>query len=195
LLIAGHETTATSLAWAFATILERGDVVAKIRHEIDAATGGATLEREHFGRMPYLDAVIKEAMRLRPITPATAGRVLKAPLLLRDYTIPAGVLCSACAPLLHRRPELYPEPDAFKPERFVGKKVDPYEWLPFGGGVRRCLGMAFALHEIKVVLATVLGETSLDLVASPASGRRGFFISPRDGTRVIVHERHAPHTN
>jgi cytochrome P450 len=189
LLVAGHETTATSLAWAFASILERPEVLGKIREELDRECGDAPLGREALGKLTYLDAVIKESMRFRPITPSVSGRWLKAPLVLRDYTLPAGIFALASGAIVHKSPEIYPDPDAFKPERFLGEKADPYEWLPFGGGVRRCLGMAFALYEMKVVLATVLRRAALRLVAPPKLGRRGFFIAPADGTRVVMDAR------
>jgi cytochrome P450 len=104
------------------------------------------------------------------------------------YLIPAGVSLINAMYLLHRRAELYPDPEAFKPERFLGKRViDPYEWTPFGGGIRRCLGMAFALFEMKVVVATVLLRARLRMARPDAPvARRGFFLAPEGGPRVMA---------
>lgn len=186
LLLAGHETTATTLAWMFARLLKAPEVLARARAEVDAVVGDGPLAREHLTRLPYLDAVIKESMRLRPIMPTAGARRLYAPLEIRDYRIPPGVFVANSETLLHLRPDLYPDPDAFRPERFLGKKSDPYQWTPFGGGVRRCLGMAFALYEMKVVLATVLRGPPLALVGdADEPAMRGFFVAPRNGVRVI----------
>lgn len=196
LLMAGHETTGTTLAWAFERILSSPDVLTRVQAELATAGGDGpadqhafardAFDQDAFGRMPYLDAVVKESIRLRPIMPTAGARLLKAPLALDGLTVPAGAYVVNSEILLHSDPELYPDPDAFRPERFLNRKTDPYEWTPFGGGVRRCIGMAFALYEMKIVLATILRRTPLRLAAPPiARGRRGFFIAPADGMMVV----------
>ncbi len=183
LLVAGHETTATELAWAFDLLLRDARVVAKVRDELDAANGD--LEK-----LPYLDAVIKEVLRLRPVIPAV-GRKLRHPMTFAGVDIPAGTMVVPSPWLTQRQPDLYPDPMTFRPERFLEKKPDPYAWFPFGGGIRRCIGMAFALFEMRVVLATVLARVDLRLVAKrPARVRlRAFTHAPSKGVRVIATRR------
>jgi cytochrome P450 len=183
LLVAGHETTATMLCWAMDFVLGDDRVQAKLLREIDEAGFSG----------PYLDATVKEVLRLRPVVPAV-GRRIKEPMTLGRYEVPAGELVVPVAFLTQRLASIYPDPEAFKPERFVDVKPDPYAWFPFGGGARRCLGMAFALHEIKVVLASVLTSVRLQKRrAEPAPvSLRGFTIVPKGGTEVIVRERIAP---
>ena len=187
MLMAGHETSGTALAWAFERILSSPQVEQRLRAELDAVIGSQPFSAEHLPRLEYLDAAIKESLRVRPIMPAGGGRVLQQPLEVGGYLIPAGVLLINGVYLLHRRPDLYPDPDAFKPERFLGKRIDPYEWTPFGGGVRRCLGMAFALFEMKVVVATILLKTRLQIERPDvAVERRGFFLAPSGGPQTRI---------
>jgi cytochrome P450 len=192
LLVAGHETTATALAWAFQLILERDDVRARLEAELEeaAAQGGGRIDPARLAGLEYLDAVVKETLRLRPILPIVV-RLAKAPVTVGGWTIPAGVRLAPCIYLAHRRPESYPEPDRFRPERFLGAKVDPYTWLPFGGGIRRCIGIHFALFEMKVVLATVFSSARLRLAPGPAPTirRRGITLAPSNGTRVVLESR------
>lgn len=187
LLLAGHETTATSIAWAFEEILRVPGEQERLAAEVLGVTGGAPLVAEHLPRLERLDSVIKETLRLHPATAAVARR-LKKPLTLEGYDLDPGVLIVPCMHLTHRRPELYPDPDRFEPTRFIGKKPDPYEWLPFGGGSRRCLGMVFALQEMKVVLAQVLSSVRLRL-ARPApleTTLRSFVYAPKGGTWTVM---------
>jgi cytochrome P450 len=183
LVVAGHEITAMSLAWALACILSRRDVRERIEAELETTPDGGE----------YLDGAIKESMRLHPAVVNGSARILRTPCRMGDYELPASTMLNVCVHLLHRRADLYPEPLAFRPERFIGKKTNPYEWVPFGGGVRRCLGMAFALHEMKIVLATLLAGVRLEL-ASPTvrPARRGAFMAPAGGLRVRVTERRSP---
>jgi cytochrome P450 len=191
LLLAGHETTATSLSWAMEEILHCPGEAARLADEVRGVTGGAPLEAEHVGRLTRIDSVVKEVLRMYPVTGA-AGRVLKRPTVIQGYELPAGIMVGTNFSLLHRRPDLYPDPHSFKPERFIGKKVDPYEWIPFGAGAHRCLGMHFALYEMKIVLATLLSRLDLAAVREKASvGLRSFMLTPRGGTRVRVLRRAA----
>ena len=182
LLAAGHETTATELCWAFELILRTPRVLDRLTAELRDAGGEPDVER-----LPYLDATIKEVLRLRPVIPAVGRRVKKA-LTIGGYDVPTGTLLVPSVWLTHRLPDIYPDPEELRPERFLGVKPDPYAWLPFGGGPRRCLGMAFALYEMKIVLATVLGRVRLRLERERPARIviRGFTHAPAGGVRVIA---------
>ncbi len=162
LLLAGHETTATSLAWAFHRLLGRPDVLGK-------------------------HAVVKETARLSPVIPQVSRR-LQAPTRIGGHDLPAGAVASPCIYLTHRRPDLWPNPARFDPERFIGVRPNPYAFFPFGGGVRRCLGAAFATYEMKIVLAQVL--TRVELRAAPGYAvrtvRRTVTLAPSGGMPVVV---------
>ncbi|NUQ79366.1 MAG: cytochrome P450 [Polyangiaceae bacterium] len=190
MLVAGHETTATSLSWAFDRILAEPRVAKKIDAELTRVLGGRRLDPAAIQGLDYIDAVIKETLRLYPILPIVA-RELAAPLEIAGYSLPAGTKVVPCIYLAHRRPDTYPEPTRFYPERFIDAKIDPYAWLPFGGSVRRCLGMAFALYEMKIILATVLSRAHLRLASGEPARviRRGITLAPSGGTRVILTER------
>ncbi|MHB1810740.1 MAG: cytochrome P450, partial [Solirubrobacteraceae bacterium] len=148
LLLAGHETTATSLAWAFERLLRHPDKLRRLRDELAA------------GQDDYLDAVVKETLRLRPVLPVVVRR-LAAPFEVGGHRLPAGVAVTPCIHLVHRRPDVYPQPRSFQPERFLERPAGTYTWIPFGGGVRRCLGASFAQFEIKEVLRTVVSQLQL----------------------------------
>lgn len=186
LLTAGHETTALALAWAFEQILLHPEVLARLLDELDEVVGAEALDEDHCGRLPFLDATIRESLRVRPIIPFFA-RKLSQPTTIQGYDIPAGDMVVPCSWLVHRDPDVYPEPARFRPERFLDKRPDPYAWIPFGGGGRRCIGMAFALHEMKVVIASVLTKLRIRLaVERPSPVKlRGFAFAPKGGTRVV----------
>ena len=168
---------ATSLAWTFDRLLAHPDVLARLKNELAA------------GRDEYLDAVIRETLRVRPIVPLV-GRYVAKPYQLGRWTLPPGVRIAPSIYLLGRRPEAYPEPERFMPERWLGVKPDPYTWLPFGGGIRRCIGMAFAQFEMRVVLQTIVSRTDMHLTGEPARVvRRGITLAPSGGTRVVVDAR------
>lgn len=190
ILAAGHDTTALSLAWALELIVPRADVVARIRAELTAVCGSALPRPEHLPALEYLDAAIRESLRLRTILPFVV-RVVKQTLTIGEYTYPPGVILAPAIHLLHQRADLYPEPQAFRPERFLERKFAPHEWTPFGGGNRACLGQAFALYEMKVVLATLF--QTLDLERPPGAVsrpvRRGIAVGPSDGTRLRAQRR------
>ncbi|WAS93183.1 cytochrome P450 [Nannocystis punicea] len=183
LLFAGHETTGIALAWSIYWLLRHPDRLEKLLAELDAA--GERPEPEALARLPYLEAVVHETLRLYPIAP-DAPRMLARPLELAGYTLPAGAGVAVATALLHVRPDIYPEPHAFRPERFVGRKYSPFEYTPFGGGHRRCLGAAFATYEMKLVLATLLRHYRLKL-SEPREvkpGRRNVVLGPATGVRV-----------
>lgn len=180
LLLAGHETTATALAWTFDHLLHDADALERVVTECATADGDTR----------YLDAVIREVLRLRPPIPIT-DRTLAAPLEVAGHHLPAGTVVAACIFLIHRRADLYPDPDAFRPERFLTRSPETYGWVPFGGGVRRCLGASFATIEMKVILRAVLNRARLR-AASPRAEtirRRSIVLAPRRGTRAILSER------
>lgn len=184
-LAAGHETTATSLAWAVERILSTPAVHRKLCAEVRGL--GRDPAPEALAALPYLDATIKEVLRLRPVIPLV-GRILNKPYTLAGCELPAGTPVGACIYLAQRDPEVYPEPEAFRPERFLDTTPDPVSWLPFGGGIRRCIGAQFALYEMKIVLGTILSSCELSLAQrTPARVvRRAVTFWPEGGTRVRV---------
>ncbi|MGH7899819.1 MAG: cytochrome P450, partial [Candidatus Binatia bacterium] len=187
LLVAGHETSATSLAWVFYYLLRDRELVGRVRAELNRVIGEGPLRADRVAELKLLDAVIKETARLRPILVFVA-RALQQPVELGGRRLPAGVTVAPCIYLTQRRPDLYPEPDRFRPERFLEAKPTPYDYFPFGGGARRCLGMAFAQYEMKVVAATILSRLDLALPADSDVRpiRRAITIAPSDGTRVVA---------
>jgi unspecific monooxygenase len=186
LLVAGHETTATALAWAFYWIHQLPQVREKLLGELDSL--GDDPERMAIAKLPYLNAVCSETLRIYPIVPFAFLRVTNLPVQIMEHHFDADTNLAACIYLTHHREDLYPEPDRFKPERFIDRQFSPYEYLPFGGGNRRCLGFALAQLEMKLVLATILSRYQLALVdAKPVKpARRGLTIAPAGGVRMVL---------
>jgi cytochrome P450 len=178
LLLAGHETTATALAWTFDLLLCNPEPLRRLRDSLAA------------GEDEYLRATISESLRLRPVLPL-AGRRLAKELAVDGFTLPPGTDVSPAIWLTHTRADLYPEPFAFRPERFLGESPDSYAWIPFGGGIRRCLGASFAEFEMRIVLREVLTRCDLHKRRPKAehTGRRNITLSPKDGTPVVVTAR------
>jgi cytochrome P450 len=189
-LAAGHDTTALALAWAFELILPRADVMAKIVEELDSVTDGCLPNIEDIEKLPYLDAVIRESLRVRNVIPMVA-RLVKKEISVGGFSYPKDIVLCPSIHLLHMREDLYPEPKLFRPERFLERKFAPYEWIPFGGGNRACLGQAFAIYEMKVVLATLFSTLRLERPDGALSRpvRRGVSIGPSDGSLLRVIER------
>ncbi|MCA9188981.1 MAG: cytochrome P450 [Planctomycetales bacterium] len=162
--------------------------MARLQLEIDEHVTGRVVSADTLESLPYLDAVIRESLRVRTIIPFVT-RLLKAPFAIGERTYPHGVMVSPCIHLVHRREELYPDPNVFRPERFLERRFDPSQWLPFGGGNRLCLGMPFALFEMKVVLATMLANCRFQCEANWRSrvSRRGVVLAPDDGVQIRVH--------
>jgi cytochrome P450 len=187
LIVAGHETTSIATAWALEQIVPRPDVVELLTDELHRTTGGGPPRAEHLPRLEYLDAAIRESLRVRTILPFVV-RLTKRPFVAGGREYPPGVLLAPCNHLVHRRPDLYPEPEQFRPERFLERTYAGNEWFPFGGSNRTCLGMAFALSEMKVVLATLLARVSLSRPPGSRSNpvRRGVALAPDDGVRMVV---------
>jgi cytochrome P450 len=178
LLLAGHETTATSLAWAFDLLLRHPQQLQRLRE---------SLEQEE---EDYLRAAISESLRLRPVIPL-AGRRLAKELDAGGLRLPPGTDVTPAIWLAHTRPDVYPDPFAFRPERFLEGAPDTYAWVPFGGGVRRCIGAAFAEFEMRIVLREVLSRCELRKATPEPErvGRRNITLSPRAGTPVVVTSR------
>jgi cytochrome P450 len=181
LLVAGHETTASALAWTLELLSRHPEVLARLEEELDD------------GSDDYLDAVIHESLRLRPILPIVL-RHTKEPFELLGRELPAGVKIAPCIYLAHRNPDVYPDPDSFRPERFLDEGPGTYTWFPFGGGIRRCIGASFALFEMNVVLKTMLRDARL----RPATDarperirRRAITFAPERGATVLL-ERRSP---
>jgi cytochrome P450 len=187
ILIAGHDTTALALAWALAEITQHPEVVGRLIDELRAVTGGGPPEAEHLPALRTLDAAVRESLRLRPVVPFVV-RLTKRPFAAGGREYPAGVVLCPCTYLVHRREDVYPEPDRFRPERFLERKFGPHEWFPFGGGNRVCLGMPFALYEMNVLLATLFSQVRLARPAGARSRARryGLVLGPDDGARVVV---------
>jgi cytochrome P450 len=180
-LVAGHETTASQLSWAFERLAREPVVLARLRDELDGATDDE-----------YLTATINETLRHRPVLPNAEPRLVKKPVEIGGVRYAPGVVLMANAYLVHHDPAIYPDPYAFRPERFLeqegGRAANTYTWIPFGGGRRRCLGASFAVLEMKIVLRTVR-----ELVAVAARGertrRRSITISPAQGALLVLRDR------
>jgi cytochrome P450 len=183
LLVAGHETTATTLAWAFDLLLRHPAELERLTTEMEAGEG-----------TDYLDAVIKETLRIRPVVPGVV-RVLTAPAQLNGFELPAGVRVAPNIYLTHRRPDVYPEPEQFRPERFLGDGApDTYSWIPFGGGIRRCLGASFALYELKIVIPAILRSVQLRAAGTEPERirRRAITFVPEHDAQVVVEAKREP---
>jgi cytochrome P450 len=176
LLVAGHETTATALAWALERLTRHPAALERLTEEVRSGDGEE-----------YVDGVIRETLRLRPVIPFV-GRRLSEPQTVGEWDLPAGARVAPSIHLMHRRPDIYPDPVAFRPERWLGVRPNPYTFLPFGGGIRRCLGASFAETEMRAVLAAIVGSVRLR-PATPQServGRRVITLVPGRGAEIIV---------
>jgi cytochrome P450 len=180
MLVAGHETTASELAWAFERLAREDAVRERLVSELDRDGDDA-----------YLSATVQETLRRRPVIPNAAPRLTKQEIEIGEYRYPVGVVLSPNAYLVHHDPAIYPDPYAFRPERFLDEGPGTYTWIPFGGGRRRCLGASFAILEMKAVLRAVLTRYEI----APGTGevevtrRRSITISPGDGARTVLRDR------
>jgi cytochrome P450 len=185
LLTAGHETTATALAWALRWILADPALVTRLRDEI-ATAGGDPMR---ISQLTLLDATVRESLRLQPVI-AMVGRVLQKDATLGGLRLPQGAMVAPAVYLVHHRPSLYPEPNRFHPERFATFRPSPSEWMPFGGGLRKCIGAAFAVYEMKMVLAAFLARVDASLATDRVRAvRRGVTITPSEGLPIVVSTR------
>jgi cytochrome P450 len=186
LLLAGHETVAIALAWAFYWLHRQPDILQRLQAELRAV--GHPPSPDDLVQLPYLRAVCEEALRLYPVVGAITRR-LRQPMTLRGYRLPVGIAVGAALPLMHLDPTRYPDPQRFRPERFLERPYTPYEYLPFGGGVRRCVGAAFAVAEMKIILGSLLAlhrfGLAEDIPVPPVP--RTFTIGPKGGVRMIYY--------
>ena len=187
LLVAGHETTATALAWTMRWVLALPRARDRLLDELHAAQRTGPLTPERIAKLEYLDATVREALRLQPVVPLV-GRVLQQPMTFAGYDLPSGVSLTPSVFLVHQNPDIYTRPEQFDPERFLGRQYKAHEWIPFGGGIRKCIGMAFALYEMKMVLATVLARTWLRPRPGyvPRVVRRSITLTPSEGMPVVA---------
>ncbi len=186
LLVAGHETTATSLAWAFYWLEKSPEIKAKLLQEIDSL--GKNPDPIEISRLPYLTAVCQETLRLYPIVPIAFGRIANQDLEIMGRYFESGTTFVPCIYLTHHREDLYPNSKQFKPERFLERNYTPYEFIPFGGGVRLCLGYALAMLEMKLVIASILSKYNLELAdRKPIKPmRRGGTVAPSNGVPLVL---------
>ena len=186
LLIAGHETTASALSWAFYWIDYLPEVREKLLQEL--AEQGNNLDPSVISKLPYLTAVCQETLRIYPVVMSGFIRIVKSPIEIMGYQIPEGTLIAPSIYLAHHREEVYPDSKQFKPERFLERQFSPYEFLPFGGGHRRCIGMAFALYEMKIAIASILSRYTVSRVdkrpITPV--RRGLTLAAPAGMKMVA---------
>ena len=183
LLVAGHETTASTLAWAFERLPRNPDVLAKLHEETAAGNGDG-----------YLTATIQETLRRRPVLPNVAPRLVVREIEVGGWSYPTDVCLVPNAYLIHHDRDIYPEPYAFRPERFLGQTPGTYTWIPFGGGRRRCLGASFAMLEMRIVLRAVMASCELRPARAgyfEVARRRNITIRPAAGAVAVLGERHA----
>ncbi|MEM8720131.1 MAG: cytochrome P450 [Cyanobacteria bacterium P01_G01_bin.39] len=186
LLFAGHETTATALAWAFYWLTKLPEVKEKLLQEIDSL--GKNPDPLEISRLTYLTAVCQETLRLYPIVPIAMGRLAKQDIEIMGRKFKAGTTFVPCIYSTHHQEDLYPNSQQFRPERFLERQYTPYEFLPFGGGVRLCLGYALAMLEMKLVIASIVSKYNLELADNKPIKpmRRGGTITPSNGVPLVV---------
>lgn len=194
LLITGYETTASALTWALYWIHSLPEVHEKLLREIDnSRVSEASLQGNYsnpnvLAKLPYLNAICQETLRIYPVATLTLPRIVKSPINIMGYELEPETTVMGCIYLTHQREDIYPEPKSFKPERFIDKQFSPYQYLPFGGSNRRCIGMAFALFEMKLVLATIVSRYQLSLVdqRQPKPVCRGATLSPSSSFKMVL---------
>jgi cytochrome P450 family 110 len=189
LLLAGHETTATALTWAVYWLGQNPTVKEKLLAELNTWSQNPDLSL--IARLPYLNAVCAETLRLYPVAVIVSPRVVKERFNALDYSFGAGTMLAPCIYLTHQRKDLYPEPRQFRPERFLERQFAPSEYFPFGGSNRRCIGAAFAMMEMKLVLVTLLTQFQFaNMDKHPVQPtRRGVTMAPAGGVQVMVTKR------
>jgi cytochrome P450 len=177
-LLAGYETTTTQLAWAFERLLRHPRALDRLVAEISE------------GEDSYLEAVIQETMRVRPVIPVLV-RMTSRDTELNGHSLPAETMLVPCVYLTNTHPEVYPDPHAFRPERFLNQAPNPFSWIPFGGGIRRCIGAAFATYEMRIILRSILARTTLEAesAAPEPIRRRSIILRPGRGAMTVLKER------
>jgi cytochrome P450 family 110 len=189
LMLGGYEPAATAMSWALYWIYHQADIREKLIKEL--ATLGHSPDPIAISRLPWLSAVCQEVLRICPAAYATFPRVVKSPIELMGYKLEPGTEVITCIYLTHQREDLYPDPKQFKPERFLERKFSPYEYLPFGGGSRACIGAAFSLFVMKLVLATLLSRYQLALADNkPVQAQViRLTLSPIGGVKMVMTDR------
>ncbi len=178
LLVAGHETTATTLAWAFERLAQDSRVLARLVEAVEGEDDA------------YVTATIQETLRIRPVLPNVAPRLVVQPIEVGGWSYPPGCSLVLNGYLLHHDPDIYPDPSAFRPERFLDEPPGTYTWIPFGGGRRRCLGASFAMLEMKIVLRQALSTLTVEPSNEPeVARRRNITVRPSGGARAVLSER------
>ncbi|MFN6471617.1 MAG: cytochrome P450 [Nostoc sp. SerVER01] len=192
LMVAGYETTVTAIAWGLYWIHQKPLVREKLLEELD--TLGDSPDPMSIYRLPYLTAVCNETLRIHPPFISSFPRVVQEPIELLGHCLEPGTVTLASIYLIHQREDLYPQPQEFQPQRFLERQFSPYEFLPFGGGVRRCIGEALAMFQMKLVLATVLSHYQLALVDCQRERpqRRGFTVAPSRGVKMVMTGHRVP---
>jgi cytochrome P450 len=190
LLLAGHETTATALSWTTVLMLQHRRVYTRVKEELGAALADGQPLAGKLESLQYLDATIREALRLNPVIP-DIGRKVMWPIRIGGWDLPVGAIAVPSIDLTHRNPAVWPQPERFRPERFLERRPTPYEFFPFGGGIRRCIGMSFALFETKAVLARVLARCEVRIAPGyrPRMTRRAITMVPSKGAPVVMDRR------
>ncbi len=191
LMFAGHETTATAMAWALYWIHRLPEVREKLLKELATV---AISDSTSVARLPYLTAVCNETLRIHPVAMLTFPRSVQERTELLGHSLEPGTIVVGCMYLVHQREDLYPEPKTFKPERFLERQYSPYEFIPFGGGARRCIGEALAQFEMKLALATVLTHFDMELADTKPEipRRRGVTLAPARGVRMVITGHRTP---
>jgi len=193
LLFAGHETTATAVSWALYWIERSPEVKSKLLHELAAQAKSDQGDQDWMSifKLPYLTAVCNETLRIHPVAMLTFPRVVAESTTILDVQLECNDIVMGCIYLLHQREDLYPEPKRFKPERFLERQFSPYEFMPFGGGVRRCVGEALAQFEMKIILATILRHYQLTLLDNQPvkPQRRGVTLAPKGGVKMQASQK------
>ncbi len=190
LLVAGHETTATALSWTIHRLTRHPAVLRRVQREIDDVFPDGEIDPDRSSELHYLDAMIKESLRIHPVIPGV-GRVLMERETVGGESLPPGVVVGCSIYLAHMNPEVWPEPERFDPDRFLGKRPSPNTYFPFGGGIRRCIGEAFALYEMRIVLATVLSRLVPERAPFHQIGtmRRNITLTPSGGLPIRFRPR------
>ncbi len=188
LLVAGFDTTANAITWGMDTIFRTPELLRKLREELDSMPEDASLD--DMSNLPLLDATCYEMMRLNPPLEMIPTRKLSKPLQMGPYLLPAGYGVMACPIMTQRHSEVYPNPDEFRPERFLGKRPNVFEYFPFGGGRRLCAGYAFANYQLRLVIGTAIKEYDFDVVGqAPKAKRYSVVVGPGGNTPTIVSKR------
>ena len=188
MLVAGVDTTAISLAWALHWLCREPEVRNRLTTEL---AGIPAADSKTLLVLPYLDAVYKETLRMYPIVPTPSGRKVTREVTVGGMTFPAGTTLVPCTYLMHRREDIYPESGRFRPERFLGRRFEPYEYFPFGGGVRSCIGEQLAQMEFKTAVQSILERWDLETTTIPplTPVRHGTLLAPPDDSTMVVHPR------